>query len=611
MRPDIYSKVAQIEAQTLYRGVQIEPESLVFGYRDAHYFAKKGDLYTTTKFKDALMYATTASQKTSQAIIMEYQFPKDFFAKGYYLPDIVNKDYVFRMTSVYDELPFVHRIGVVDLTQQPEKPITWYTLEEFLIKFQPQNLALLDGKYQAPVNVVEERYSRIPKPKGQVLANPADKVIALRQDGREKEAQALSENTLSILRHDDVDLSKANGFNTKKVILEKSKYEAYFREDFRELAAFEISEILAPGLVPPTTYRSFPTEDALGRPDLREGSLQLAIPGTEGKDPSEYNAIEHFFEFVIAANDNHSGNSVKSPKGNVFYFDFEKALRENKTDEAHLQMLFEHYTDGVPPENLRLSQKDIQRLQKIPDALFRERLSGLLSPKAIEAVIARKKYYLDKMSAVEPQIFSVISHQNKLRRAKGISEAQLSLSIQNRTQNGRTSIWIDLPKAFPDHPIAGEFLVYKDVLIRAVPNDIYSLNYVYSFTGSRVSKIETFGRWFLNQRNDQIISLFRRMNSLEFRLWTEKHYEKLGSDWGHGTKVLHFSTAASFTSSPNPLSDPLIRIDIPKTALLDLDHQGRLWSALLDDTAMIAEFVIPADNLKKLIESKKVRINLK
>ncbi len=131
-------------------------------------------------------------------------------------------------------------------------------------------------------------------------------------------------------------------------------------------------------------------------------------------------------------------------------------------------------------------------------------------------------------------------------------------------------------------------------------NDIFSLNYVYEFSREGKMKTTPYGIWYLERLKAPTLNLYRQMSPKELILWKNKEFDKLGSNWGHGFLVVHFSTAEDYTTAAGPKNNPLIKIEVQKDALIQLAHARMLWSGALKYGDLTSEFVLPADVLKEL-----------
>lgn len=195
---------------------------------------------------------------------------------------------------------------------------------------------------------------------------------------------------------------------------------------------------------------------------------------------------------------------------------------------------------------------------------------------------------------------AVISHQNRLREQKGLPK--LATDSFNYSNHGNFGFYVETPGAFPDQPITGDFMVLGDALIRHTYNDIFSLNYVYLFQGVTLVKVKTYGAWYLEQIPGPTVALYRQMSPLEHGLWERKEFAKLGKNWGHGTKVLHFSVSRDFTSAGGARDFPIVKIEVPKDILHEWAEKSELWSGVIDERTMVSEFVIPFDRIGQLFD---------
>jgi len=201
---------------------------------------------------------------------------------------------------------------------------------------------------------------------------------------------------------------------------------------------------------------------------------------------------------------------------------------------------------------------------------------------------------------------AVIAHQNRIRETKNLPKLSgvLSNSVEER---GILEFYFDTIDVFPDHPVAGSFIVAGDVIVRSTYNDIFSLNYVYFFKEDTLVKVEPFGTWYLEQISLPTIALYRQMSSQEFTLWKKGRFEELGKNWGHGTKVVHFSTDREFTSFSGSQKSPIVKIEIPKSTLLRWSKNSEIWAGLLNDE-MVSEFVVPYERIGELYSQGALKI---
>lgn len=206
------------------------------------------------------------------------------------------------------------------------------------------------------------------------------------------------------------------------------------------------------------------------------------------------------------------------------------------------------------------------------------------------------------LEIAQQRLRAVIFHQNQIRKSKNLP--LLETNVSNLITQGRPTIFIDTPGAFPDDPIAGLFVIHGDTLIRGGYNDIFSLNYSYQFSGSHLVKAQPFGAWYLERTSAEKIRLFRKMSPQEHTLWTHKKLGLLGKDWGHGTKVIHFSTDRNFTSAAGPREYPKIEVQVPKQILIEDAGKGMIWAGILNEKSdpIVAEFVLPAERVKQLFD---------
>lgn len=209
---------------------------------------------------------------------------------------------------------------------------------------------------------------------------------------------------------------------------------------------------------------------------------------------------------------------------------------------------------------------------------------------------------------------STLGHQNRIREAMGVPKLSL-LTEKNgyaapvRGDGDNIPFWVEVA-GFPDQPIIGLFQISGDLLIRRVENDLFSLNYVYGFKGSRSEEPTPFAYWSLKQEPSSEIVLYRKMSPEEFKLWEAGRFEEIGRNWGHQTstggetRVVHFSTARDFTTAAAPNSYPTIEIRAPREILLYWAKEpGHIWAGALKENATVLEYVLSAALVKHLFES--------
>jgi len=196
----------------------------------------------------------------------------------------------------------------------------------------------------------------------------------------------------------------------------------------------------------------------------------------------------------------------------------------------------------------------------------------------------------------------VVAHQNKVRGQKKVPEISENLDSASTSVNsrGEAAIFLENADAFPDDPIAGFFYPYDKLLIRGHYIDIYSLNFVYDFRKNGALRVSRLTDWLLRRTNGDEVTLYRSMGETEFNNWKNGKLNELGSRWGHGTNVTHFSTAADFTSAGGSRE---IAIRIKKRALKKLAQKNSLWAGIIDRNRMICEIVFASRDIPSLVAS--------
>ena len=231
--------------------------------------------------------------------------------------------------------------------------------------------------------------------------------------------------------------------------------------------------------------------------------------------------------------------------------------------------------------------------EPVVQCVTRNLKSGAEVAREISKPSSGSKTVLDDsvLSWIEPKVFEerlkqAVSDQNQMRKKQNVD--LLAKDSYRSNLSARPSFTVKSLRTI-DYPTAGSFVAYGDNLVRGVPNDIYSLNRVYKYKGSKLVKSEPFGSWYLKQLPGATVTLYREMSPTEYALWENGKYEKLGTDWGHGTSVLHFSTDPNFTSAASGPNSPKIAIQVPKKVLMNWIDQKQAWSGILDQDKMISE----------------------
>lgn len=152
----------------------------------------------------------------------------------------------------------------------------------------------------------------------------------------------------------------------------------------RELAAFELSEALGWGLVPPTVCREGP---------WGEGSVQLFVPAdfrhhyyTLVRDPVHHDALRRLCLFDLVANntDRKSGHCLLGPDGRIYAVDNGLTFHA----EPKLRTVIWAFAGETVPEPLR------QDLHRLLDAGLPASLAALLTPAEQRALRGRLRALL-------------------------------------------------------------------------------------------------------------------------------------------------------------------------------------------------------------------------
>jgi uncharacterized repeat protein (TIGR03843 family) len=159
----------------------------------------------------------------------------------------------------------------------------------------------------------------------------------------------------------------------------------------REVAAWELSDALGWGLVPPTLIREGP---------LGEGSVQLFVPAdfeehyfTLYEDDAHHDALRAICAFDLVANntDRKSGHCLLGGDGRIYAIDHGLCFH---VESKIRTVIWEFGGEAVPDPLLA----DLDRVgQDPPDALV-----GLLSPAEIDALAARARALVRRGVFPEP-----------------------------------------------------------------------------------------------------------------------------------------------------------------------------------------------------------------
>jgi len=154
----------------------------------------------------------------------------------------------------------------------------------------------------------------------------------------------------------------------------------------REVAAYELSQALGWGLVPPTVRRDGP---------LGEGSIQLFVPAdfeqhyfTLLEDPTHHDALRHLCAFDLVANnaDRKSGHCLLGPDGRIYAVDNGLTFHV----EPKLRTVIWEFAGEPVPEPI------LEDLARLGEAGLPRVLVALLAPAEREALRARADALLRK-----------------------------------------------------------------------------------------------------------------------------------------------------------------------------------------------------------------------
>jgi hypothetical protein len=201
-------------------------------------------------------------------------------------------------------------------------------------------------------------------------------------------------------------------------------------------------------------------------------------------------------------------------------------------------------------------------------------------------------------SVVAARFNLVLDHQNRVRMKLGLPT--LISPIRYYNKGDVLDVIATTKDQSSDETTFGSFQVGSNLIVRNMYNDIYSLNFVYRFSGETLLEVTPYATWLLKQSPSPIISLYRKMSPEEYSLWSSRSFDQLGRDWGHGSTVVHFSTDKEFTSTAAPNSYPTIKVDFQRDKLLRLVQSNRLWSAAINENG-VSEFVLTSTDLAKLL----------
>jgi hypothetical protein len=208
----------------------------------------------------------------------------------------------------------------------------------------------------------------------------------------------------------------------------------------------------------------------------------------------------------------------------------------------------------------------------------------------------------------EARIQGAIAHQNALRRQAEVQIAKVrgelvdlpqlklkfekdDLSAPLKVDQNEMKYWIE--QGYPEQSSSGQFFVEGNLMIRASYNDVWGLNFVYRFEGSRLVEMKPFVQWQLERMPNDTVTLYRSMNEAELALWKSGAIDKLGAPlWGFGEADGTVQNAIHFSVKPWS-GQRQVKIQIPKSKLLEFAQKTpkQLWAGALTENAKTLEEV--------------------
>ncbi len=137
----------------------------------------------------------------------------------------------------------------------------------------------------------------------------------------------------------------------------------------------------------------------------------------------------------------------------------------------------------------------------------------------------------------EARLMAVVQHQNEIRRSLdlpslSLSHEQSAYGLRLNSKEFTKDFFVNMD-GFPDETIMGKFDIQGDSVVRQMYNDIFSLNYKYEFSGSKISRATPLAVALLEKVKGPFIELYRQMSPIEWDLWKNRQLTSLGRNWGH------------------------------------------------------------------------------
>ena len=175
---------------------------------------------------------------------------------------------------------------------------------------------------------------------------------------------------------------------------------------------------------------------------------------------------------------------------------------------------------------------------------------------------------------VQLRAHQIIEHQNALRASHGLPLFTPKDYVKNLQKKVHNNISPERPYKVVNSKLVITGLNESMTYPRLRVDDVYSLNYVYRFEGTRLVEAIPASIYYISKMGESI-TLYRRMSYEEMSLWQAKDMNALLSHpkamgWGYKEPIVHFSVKL------RDQGQTTMQIQLPRETLLRWAHEKKI-----------------------------------